>query len=195
MPEGNTAQETDVYPMNEKLVAWSLYDNYVYQLMLPFDHVSASDVLSMYGHSLTPEYSLATMVSDMRVICPVDEMVKVAANASRLPVYRYIASIFSDKRFSASGVQKNYAYSGIDVDAFFGADSEPSTHQDERFTALMRDIVFGFVRNGSVRDWDAFPHSAYNVSTDVERIVPRFMSPECNFWRTNWFFPSYAWMN
>lgn len=195
MPQGNTAQETDVYPMNERLVVWSLYDNYVYQLMLPFDHVSTSDVLAMYGHSLTPEYSLASMVSDMRVICPVDEMVKVAANSSRLPVYRYIASIFAEKRFSASGIQKNYAYSGIDVDAFFNADSEMSTHKDESFTTVMRDIVYGFVRNGSVHDWDTFPHSTYNVSMGVERIAPRFESQECNFWRTNWFFPSYAWMN
>lgn len=192
---GNTAQETDVYPMINRLVDWSTYEDYVRQLMLPFSHANVSEILTMYGRAVSPEHSIASMISDMRVICPADEMAKVAADAAAEPIFRYVSSFRADRKpAGASGIEKNFAYSGVDVDAFFDDEPEASFARNG-FTDVMRGVVFGFVRNGSVDRWNAFPQSAYNLSSAVERIVPYFQSDRCNYWRTNSFFPTFTWMN
>lgn len=183
--------------MISRLVDWSTYEDYVHQLMLPFSHVNVSEILTMYGRTVSPEHSIASMISDMRVICPADEMTKVAADAAATtPIFRYVSSFRADRKLAGvSGIQKNYAYSGVDVHAFFNNDEPEALFARNGFTDIIRDVVFGFVRNGSVDRWSTFPQSAYNLSSAVERIAPYFQSDRCNYWRTNSFFPAFTWMN
>jgi hypothetical protein len=87
---GSAAQATDLLKLNDMLQY--NYADYVNQRLMSFSDVDISQVYELYDiHSagLDPELCDATLVSDMRATCPIDEMARVAANASRSPVYRY----------------------------------------------------------------------------------------------------------
>jgi hypothetical protein len=90
MCTGSAAQATDLLKLNDMLQY--NYADYVNQRLMSFSDVDIEPVYELYGiHSadLDPELCDATLVSDMRATCPIDEMARVAANASRSPVYRY----------------------------------------------------------------------------------------------------------
>jgi len=99
-------------------------------------------------------------------------------------------------RQSDSG--RNYAYRGIDVDAFLDS-SLPSHAEDTTWSSLVgaiRDVVLQFVRTSSVNGWQTFPTASYDISTSVSNAtIPRYLSKKCTYWREHGFFPAYAWMN
>jgi hypothetical protein len=87
---GSASQATDLLKLNDMLQY--NYADYVNQRLMSFSDVDIEQVYELYGiHStaLDPELCDATLVSDMRATCPIDEMSRVAANASRSSVYRY----------------------------------------------------------------------------------------------------------
>ena len=197
---GSSMQEVDVFP--SFLGSPDLDDSdYVTQKMMPFiQHFyefSIDELLALYADGITPEYRVATMVSDMRAVCAVDEVAKVIANVSASLVYRYLTT-FSPVLTGAAtpGTSKNYAYSGIDLDAFF--DAMPTTVQSDvqlDFVRSVRAFALEFARDGVVGNWNRFPRTVYNVSTVVSPMTPRSASKECDFWRLHAFFPLYAWIN
>jgi len=97
---------------------------------------------------------------------------------------------------SAGG--RNYAYRGIDVNAFFNS-SYPSGAEEALWSSFVdnvRHIVLQFARTGSVSGWAHFPAASYDVSTVISNATtPRFHSRKCTYWREHGFFPRYAWMN
>jgi len=91
---------------------------------------------------------------------------------------------------------KNYAYSGIDIHAFFNSADSSSSPTWVQFVRNIRSIVLAFVQTGAVRNWQQFPSATYNVSHVISiASEPRFQSQQCIYWREYGFFPEYAWMN
>jgi len=256
---GSTAQETDSNTFSDRPASewtWHDYEDYIRQIFAPFNDVDPADILALYPappssvrhhppsfpvnrSAPTPERSITTAVSDMRAVCPVDEVAKVAAHYASSPVYRYVATFCpgSDDTMEINGnhsstldsaasvLNKIYAYSGIDVDAFFGVLSDDLGSR--KFSENMRNTVFSFVRGeipqlsasavpssaGGVRrrdapisvtvqnetttmDWRTFLEAQYEISTTIwSRTQPRLASNECTYWRENGFYPTYTWMN
>jgi len=93
---------------------------------------------------------------------------------------------------------RNYAYRGIDVDAFLNF-SLSSHAKDASWSLLVdaiRDVVLQFVRTGSVSGWETFPKASYDISTVISNAtIPRYLSTKCTYLREHGFFPAYAWMN
>jgi len=93
---------------------------------------------------------------------------------------------------------RNYAYRGIDVDAFLNC-SVPLHAKDAAWSSLVdnvRHIVLQFIHTGSVSGWQTFPRASYDVSSIISNATtPRYLSKKCNYWREHGFFPLYAWMN
>lgn len=59
---------------------------------MSFTDIDIEQVYELYNirsPTSDPELSDATLVSDMRATCPIDEIARVAARASKSPVYRF----------------------------------------------------------------------------------------------------------
>ena len=91
---------------------------------------------------------------------------------------------------------RNYAYRGIDLDAFLNSSGQTDATSWPLLVDNVRDVVLKFIRSGSVRGWETFPDSSYDVSTVVSNATTlRYLSERCVYWREHGFFPAYAWMN
>jgi hypothetical protein len=87
---GSAAQATDVQKLND----WQQYNyvDYVHQRLMSFSDLDIEQVFQLYdirSPVSDPELCDATLVSDIRATCPIDEMARVAASASKSPVYRF----------------------------------------------------------------------------------------------------------
>lgn len=105
--------------------------------------------------------------------------------------YRSTAQPLSD-----SG--RNYAYRGIDMDAFFNSSYPTGANQTawSSFVSNVRHVVLQFIWTGTVNEWVTFPNASYDVSTTISNATtPRYRSIKCTYWREHGFFPRYAWMN
>jgi len=87
---GSAAQATDVHKLND----WQQYNyaDYVHQRLMSFNDIDIEQVYELYNirsPASDPKLSDATLVSDIRATCPIDEIARVAAQASKSPVYRF----------------------------------------------------------------------------------------------------------
>jgi len=93
---------------------------------------------------------------------------------------------------------RNYAYRGIDVDAFFNSTC-PTGAEETTWSSLVdnvRHVVLQFIRTASVSGWTTFPGSSYDISAVISNATTlRYRSKKCTYWREHGFFPAYAWMN
>jgi carboxylesterase type B len=189
----SAAQLTDIMLTPGHLDKWQVED-YIKQRMQPFtDDINLDDVFDLYPVSESAEWCITTLVSDMRASCPLDQMAHVAAFNSHSPVYRYQVTYHRKDSQLPNGM--NYAYRGIDVDAFFNAAGSPSSDW-ESLVHNVRHVVAQFVHNVTVQGWTVFPEASYNMSATISNATsPHFRSSCCDYWRTHGFYPLYAWMN
>ena len=146
-------------------------------------------------------------------VCGVNYMSTLMAQKWLAPVYRYIVNftivppeqdLRSDAspqdipNYDASGEMTegfNYAYHGIDMRHFF-AEHEEDTARDGEFVKAVRNVVFEFVRNGGITDWQPFPETTGVLSSHMTKITgSQYHHEKCEFWKVNYFFPRHAWMN
>jgi len=131
-----------------------------------------------------------------------DKVCLAAANVKQTSHTAVICCVFQVNYRSMarppSDSGRNYAYRGIDVDAFFNS-SCPSGAEAVAWSSLVdsvRQVVLQFVRSGTVSSWETFPDASYDISADISNATtPRYRSQKCNYWREHGFFPAYAWMN
>ena len=140
-----------------------------------------------------PDYQLASMVSDLRAICGVDEIAKVAASVFKSPVFRYVAAPHMlDTKHNTT-----YAFRGMDALAFFGgvkAFTSKPTDNDRKFVKNIRDVVAQFTSNGQIPGWETFPTKT-GIQTLSIQLPGVFKPNACRFWRENGMFPEFAWIN
>ena len=150
-------------------------------------------VASLLRFQVSPEYQLTSMVSDLRAICGVDEIAKVAASVFKSPVYRYVAS----PHMLNTTHNTPYAFRGMDSLAFFGgaeAFTSKPTKRDRKFAKNIRDVVSQFASDGRVQGWETFPNKT-SIQTLTMQLNGVFKQDACRFWRENGMFPEFAWIN
>jgi len=95
---GSSDQASDVEVMAKSLHKWIelKYADYIRQRFVPFvensDIATADEILRLYSVDSScspPEHCVASLVSDMRATCPLDELARVAASVARSPIYRF----------------------------------------------------------------------------------------------------------
>ena len=206
------AQEADVNLLPKQAMAWSWdeYHNYITDADLVAH--DSSRVFELYPNEHTPAYQSTSMISDIRVICPTDDLVKLATIHHRQDVYRYVATtqpskpiIFTDTIDTFNDTLDldlqdntlNYAYHGWDLMSFLGTAFNyidfPS-NSDIAFQRYIRDSIFEFAEHGAIKSWPTFVKSTAIIGEEIE-FTSRYKKQHCDYWRDNKLYPKYQWIN
>ena len=201
------AQEVDVDPLPVDLASWDWpkYEKYVEDKLGQFNYESmVTQASTHYGAQVSPEYQLTTMVSDIRYIQPLHAVCQVAANCSKSPVYRYVSKFVPQSPIGNNTGQKNYAFGGMDMLAFFGSLQNISLVPTNaaNYSATIQQTVFSFARSGHIPRWGRFPEATIVISSSqdsadcaVTSLSYFYKMEEYDFWRLHALFPDYAAMN
>ena len=199
---GSSAQEVDDHPSPAEVGAWNwtTYLHYVKQQLGVFDQSGDHQsylAQSMYAkNEWSPEHQLTSMVSDMRAICPLNELLSLQGIHGRRPVYRYVTWRFPD------GVVQSYngavyAFHAVDMYAFYGtlySAAEMTSKRDMQYEQLVQKTVLEFASAGKLSDWQSFQNATAVIEADVN-FVEDYNRDKCDVWRLKGIFPEYAWMN
>ena len=197
-----TAQEADLLPSSPSIVSWSWpqYNSTMLELLTPFSEDIALRALELYAPetAVTPEYLYTSVISDMRVTCPMHVLANVTAHHFRSPVYHAVITSAPHTPIDFSGSLGRYAFHGWDSLAFFGdwtaLGYQPST-SDLDFQQVMRQQVMAFARDGRPLDpqWNS-ARTCTALLSDHVTVVDSYSKERCDFWMGHGFF-SYAWIN
>ncbi|KAK8765688.1 hypothetical protein V5799_031704 [Amblyomma americanum] len=190
---GSSSQAVDIWPGPDDLShwSWSQYKKYVTTSLDSFGSGITQMALQLYNvtnateSGTTPELVYTTMVTDLRVGCPLANMASDLATAFQSPVYRYISEVRPSK-----------------PDHFLGGDGEIDAERDLTLRDAIREMALRFVRSGGrsvpVADWMRYPKTiailrASNATWDVVPTAS-YKKTECKFW-TSEGLTQYAWIS
>nr|XP_037276377.1 uncharacterized protein LOC119169383 [Rhipicephalus microplus] len=159
----------------------------------------------------TPELVYTTMVTDLRVACPVANMASNLAMAFQSPVYRYVSEIRPSKPVKILGHEAPYSLHPWTLVAFFGlqghflgeGDGDGTLQEPElALRDVVREMALQFVRSGGrsvpVADWMRYPKtvSLLRGANATWEVVPTtsYKKTECKFW-TSEGLTQYAWIS
>ncbi|CAF90738.1 unnamed protein product, partial [Tetraodon nigroviridis] len=168
-----------------------------------------------------PERSFTTMVSDIRVTCPNNDLALRAAGlasgslfwisgavnvtlaaALDSPVYRYVVTHTPSGPVKATGdllpFPSRFSFHCLDVLTFFGSLGvvlgKQLSDKDQNFERLIRQYLVTFATTGKMdSSWPEYP-SATALLSDRLTLVQSYSADRCELWRNNSLF-SYAWIN
>ena len=129
----------------------------------------------------------ASMVSDIRTVCPLQNLASYVSSNFVADVYSYVAT---QKR---SGKLGGIADAMSDVAAIFGVYS-PANDDETAFVGNMQDMFFTFVKEGKL------PHGNADLTKGMyavdKLVVTQNNYPNCDFWqRAHNIVPNYGYMD
>ncbi|KAJ8252000.1 hypothetical protein COCON_G00213120 [Conger conger] len=206
---GTTEQEADFSPIYENISTW-IWDDYrwfVTEKLSPFDASLPKEALELYPTSdwcptndRCPERQYTTMVSDLRVTCPNNDLASRAARALRSPVYRYVVTHTPSKEANTSPLipfSARFSFHGLDILAFFrGLRGElgQMSPADQSFQDIITTNFVDFAKTGKMPDtWPQYPSHMALLSSNFT-VIQNYSSARCILWEEKGFFP-YAWAN
>uniref|UniRef100_A0A3P9HFY3 Carboxylic ester hydrolase n=2 Tax=Oryzias latipes TaxID=8090 RepID=A0A3P9HFY3_ORYLA len=208
---GTTEQEADFSPPAENISMWTWGDYrwFVTEKLQSFGPDLPKKALELYPSSAPcptqdrcPERAYTTMVSDIRVTCPNNDLAWRAAAALSSPVYRYVVTYTPSGPMNGSRslvpFPSRFAFHCLDVVAFFGGledlQGKPLSDRDRSFQDLLRRHLVSFIKTGRMAsDWSVYPESTALLSDNLE-LVQNYSQARCDLWRSSGLF-DYAWMN
>ena len=142
------------------------------------------------------------MVSDIRAICPLDDLIRSMSRSFRSPIYRYVITSSPSRPINQHGVIKRHAFRGWELMTFLGTASnylDIITNKDKQFSKNLRRAIFEFVRDGKTssarwKDWKTAPDATALISSQMD-FVSKYHRKECLFWGQQGFLSDYGWMN
>lgn len=206
---GTTEQEADYGPVMKNISHWTWgdYEWFVKEKLSPFGNTSVSEALRLYNSSAPcpindrcPERLYTTLVSDMRVTCPNNDLARRAADALSSPVYRYIVTYTPSKAVDYAPwmpFQSRFSFHLLDSLAFFGGLEMvlgTASPQDKAFQELLTKYFIYFAKEGKMpAEWAEFP-SRTALLDNTFRAVRDPFSERCRLWEEQDFY-KYAWIN
>ncbi|XP_047437499.1 para-nitrobenzyl esterase [Mugil cephalus] len=208
---GTTAQEVDFSPPagNISMWTWGDYKWFVTEKLQSFSKNLSHDALLQYPSSehcpttdRCPERSYTTMVSDIRVTCPNNDLARRAADALSSPVYRYVVTYVPSGPINASGdllaFPSRFSFHCLDAVAFFGgleaALGKPLSDKDKSFQELITRHLVNFAKTGRMeKEWPEYP-AAIALLSDGLKPSQNYSAARCELWKENGLY-DYAWMN
>ncbi|XP_055788561.1 para-nitrobenzyl esterase [Salvelinus fontinalis] len=208
---GTTEQEIDFFPPYENISMWTWgdYGWFVTDKLSLFSEGLPKEALDLYPSSALcptpdrcPERAYTTMVSDMRVTCPNNDLAKRAAAALHSPVYRYVVTHTPSRAvISSEGLwsfPSRFSFHGLDSFAFFGGLEKllggPLSAQDTAFQKLLTEHLVHFAKEGKMPEqWPEYP-AATALLNHTLSVVHDYSAERCQLWEKNGFYP-YAWVN
>uniref|UniRef100_A0A3B3Y008 Carboxylic ester hydrolase n=1 Tax=Poecilia mexicana TaxID=48701 RepID=A0A3B3Y008_9TELE len=188
---------------------WGDYSWFVTEKLQSFGPGLPKDALDLYPSSAPcpttvrcPERAFTTMVSDIRVTCPNNDLARRAAAALSSPVYRYVVTHTpSGPVNTSSGLlpfPSRFSFHCLDVLAFFGGLdrflAKPLSPQDRSFQQLFTHHLVNFAKTGRMAAaWPEYPSAIALLSEKLE-VKKNHSFTRCELWEKNGLF-AYAWMN
>jgi len=172
---GATAQG-EVNAQNKERIDWTNTDEFethVESKLGSFNVTIPGQALKLYNVSdHWQEY--ASMISDIRTICPLQELASYVNSKFTADVYSYVAT---QKR--SSGPLEGIADSTIDISAILGT-YQAETEDEKAFVSNMQKLFASFVTNGNLPEMINMNHGMYVVDKEVNT---QRSYPHCDFWK------------
>uniref|UniRef100_A0A1A7YMI6 Carboxylic ester hydrolase n=1 Tax=Iconisemion striatum TaxID=60296 RepID=A0A1A7YMI6_9TELE len=206
---GSTEQEADFSPPAGNISTWTWgdYHWFVTDKLKTFSKDLPGKALELYPSSAPcptrdrcPERAYTTMVSDIRVTCPNNDLARRAAEALSSPVYRYVVTHTPSSPVKTSNsllwFPSRFSFHCLDILAFFGDLElflESLSDEDRSFQKLITQHLVNFAKTGKMgADWPKYPSATALLSSNL--VLQNSSSPRCDLWKENGLF-AYAWMN
>jgi hypothetical protein len=147
------------------------------------------DAIELYNATAKGNNWLAytTMLTDIRTVCPLQELAATASHNFVDNVYSYVVT----QRRSTEDAGK-VADSTADLAAIFGT-YEPKNAEERKFVSAMEQTFYTFVRTGALpipnRDLRS---GMYLISGDHKASVTVKEYPNCDFWKARGLVPQHA---
>ncbi|XP_051234749.1 para-nitrobenzyl esterase [Dicentrarchus labrax] len=208
---GTTEQEADFSPSAGNISTWTWgdYQWFVKDKLQSFSENLTKEALELYPSSepcpttdRCPERSYTTMVSDIRVTCPNNDLAGRAAAALHSPVYRYVVTHTPSGPVNVTSdllpFPSRFSFHCLDVVAFFGGLEsvlrKPLSDKDKNFQELIRRHLVNFARTGKMKaEWPEYPAATALLSGSLT-VKQDYRADRCRLWRENGLY-AYAWMN
>ncbi|KAG2462706.1 para-nitrobenzyl esterase [Polypterus senegalus] len=206
---GTTRQESDFSPAFNNISTWTWddYQWFVRDKLKPFGNNISETALSLYQEfkqcqvpKRCPEKAYTTMVADMRITCPSNDLARRAARALKSPVYRYIVTYTPSSEalvLDFIPFPARFSYHTLDTTGFFKSfdiNHKVSTATDRQFQQLMQKYFIHFVKTGKMPpEWQTYPKHIALLSNTFNAMTDDFPK-QCSLWEENGFY-SYAWIN
>ncbi|XP_061526535.1 para-nitrobenzyl esterase isoform X1 [Phycodurus eques] len=208
---GTTEQEVDFSPPAENISMWTWgdYTWFVTEKLKSFSENLPKAALALYPSSdpcpttdRCPERAYTTMVSDIRVTCPNNDLAQRAAAALQSPVYRYVVTHTPSGAVNTTSslmpFHSRFSFHCLDIMAFFGGLEllleGPLSDQDKSFQDLLTQHLVYFAKTGKmVEEWSPYPSSIALLSSKL-LVVNKYSSARCQLWKENGLH-AYAWIN
>ncbi|XP_029438661.1 uncharacterized protein LOC115079332 [Rhinatrema bivittatum] len=206
---GTTMQEAEFSPLYPNISSWTEedYEWRVKSNLATFGGTLAHDALHLYPVSKfcdrserCVEKAYMTMVSDLRVTCPNNELAKAASEALSSPVYRYVVNYTASRPALISDLlpyDSWFAFHMLDIFGFFGSLDfvlGATTKADRDFERLMQKHLVYFANHGEMPEsWPRYPEGIAMLSSPLS-VVTNYSSDRCALWKDNGLF-DYAWIN
>ncbi|CAG7721119.1 unnamed protein product [Allacma fusca] len=131
----------------------------------------------------TPWQQFASLLSDVRTICPLYYSTTFLANQFRTErAYFYVVT---QRKHSPIGL---VADANADIAAILGV-YEAQTREEKLYAKNMEKLFYGFVEKGKFPDDHDVTKSIYLVDESIQKI---FTYPNCDFWHQHNFYPNYS---
>ncbi|XP_072550782.1 para-nitrobenzyl esterase [Salminus brasiliensis] len=206
---GTTEQETDFSPTMKNISTWTLgdYNWFVKEKLDPYGQDVVSEALRLYNSlapcptkDRCPERLYTTLVSDMRVSCPNNDLAKRAADALNSPVYRYVVTHTPSKAADSSlwmPYHSRFSFHMLDSLAFFGGLEMvlgTVSPEDKAFQELLTNRFIHFAKEGKMPpEWPEFPTQTALLNNTLQ-VAQNPFAERCKLWEENDFY-KYAWIN
>jgi len=205
---GTTAQEPGIGPskhFQSKEVLMEFLSNHTKQFgTLSIANISSSyENLTTYVDSkVTAQFLYETIISDVRVTCPTNRLVKnFRKSALRNNTYRYVSAWKPKRALTLMNglIHITNAAHVTDAMALFGyemADDHEMTESERNFMLTIRRVFKQFMVEGVVDRTKAGQTIVFNGDGDVVRLEDDYHQKQCLMWNDpdNGFLP-YAWIN
>uniref|UniRef100_A0A1A8MWC8 Carboxylic ester hydrolase n=2 Tax=Nothobranchius pienaari TaxID=704102 RepID=A0A1A8MWC8_9TELE len=206
---GTTEQEADFSPLAVNISTWTWgdYHWFVTEKLKTFSPDLPGKALELYPSSAPcptrdrcPERAYTTMVSDIRVTCPNNDLAQRAADALSSPVYRYVVTHTPSGPVKTSNsllrFPSRFSFHSLDILAFFGDLGlflDNLSADDRSFQKLITKHLINFAKTGKMgKNWPEYPSGTALLSSSLTFQIPA--STRCDLWKENGLF-AYAWMN
>ena len=168
---------------NREYMDWTNSDTYaahVESKLGSFNNTIPAQAMALYNYTEEGNDSrnhwieFASMLSDIRTVCPIQHLAAYVSNNFVADIYSYVAT---QKRVERLG---GIADKTSDISAIFGV-YEPSNDDEASFVKNMQDLFYGYVKEGKL------PHGNTDLTRGMYKVEKSISTqrnyPTCDFWQ------------
>lgn len=192
---GTSEQEIDDWPLPHALHewAWSDYEFYLFDHLSAFSGHLAADVQNLYARTGSPHDVYTSLVTDIRVHCPVDAVASLLERFWKEDVYRYVNTFQPHDFLSAAGATERQTLLHVasprthlpasDYDDVMGADGDDDVIWASFRHAYHSIDLYHFFMNETLLFETPLAYTSRSANTDSDASATSHPSDNLQAWR------------